>query len=554
MELNPSIERILLNRGISTPEDLEEYLSDKPQTTYDPFLLHDMEEGVDLILSAVDMGKNICIYGDYDADGVTSVALLKGVLDSMGAHTSYYIPSRFDEGYGLNSAALDKIKEAGASLVVTVDCGCTSVSEVEHAKEIGLEILITDHHAMKDEIPDCLLINPKHPDSRYPFRSLAGVGVAFKVAQALVETVGLPKEVLTSNLDLVGIGTIGDVVPLVDENRMLVKYGLRAINVSNRPGLKALIERVGLTQGALKSRDISHVVVPHINAAGRVDNATLAARLMQTKDQDKAVKLADSLAECNINRKNLQQSLLRDCLETLEAEGDIDRKFILLDVEGAHEGIVGIVASNIREKYGVPTMIMTTTPEGEKKGSGRSPDGIDLFSVLNKYPDVFVRFGGHAAACGFTVKPEEVSRLRDILEEEMGVKYEAAPEAFSGKKEPEILIDEDDADFTFTQQQDLMEPFGKDNPKPLIGLKLNVKSYDRIGAEGQFLRVRGVMPKGKDMLCVDFMHPDEDEVIAARSYGGGDTILAVGYLEEREWNGTKSLQFKIEHLEEVPSE
>ena len=242
MNINPIIKRLLQNRGIVSEEDIREFLSDKPQKTYDPFLLPNMEAGVDLILSAVKENLNICVYGDYDADGITSTVLMMSILEHLTdrSRLSYYIPSRFEEGYGLNQEAIKAISEAGADMIITVDCGSVSFDEVEYAKELGLKILVTDHHNITDVMADCILINPKHPDSSYPFKELSGCGVAFKVAQALQKKSGMPKSVLTEVLDLVAIGTVGDIMPLLDENRTMTKFGLKVINYGKRKSLQKL--------------------------------------------------------------------------------------------------------------------------------------------------------------------------------------------------------------------------------------------------------------------------------------------------------------------------
>lgn len=551
MELNEKLLEILQKRGITTEEDIEEFLSDKPQRTYDPFLLHDMEAGVDLILSAVDNGDRICIYGDYDTDGVTSVALLRDVLLELGADVTYYIPSRFDEGYGLNKSALDKIKAAGSNLVITVDCGCTSVEEARHAKEIGLEILITDHHAIKDEIPDCLVIDPQHPDCRYPFKYLAGVGVAFKLSQALIETAGLPKAVLTRNLDLVGIGTIGDIVPLVDENRTLAKYGLRAINITERPGLKALIEKTGLRRGEIDSRKVSFVIVPHINAAGRMEDATLAARLMQTKDSARASEMAERLSECNRMRRSVQEELVRKSEELLSLDGnegtEIPNRFIFVKLEDAHEGVIGIVAGRLKEKYKLPTIIVTAIEDGYYKGTGRSPDGINLFNLLNKHSELFVRFGGHAAACGFTIHGSKLDYLAAALRTETDELFESNREAFAEGIKPEVMLSAADVTLDFVHLQSKLEPFGKDNPRPIVGVKLDSAECSRMGQEGQYLRVNARLENGDYLRCLDFKNADKSEkILTERNASGG--AFAVGYLESQEWNGKEYLQLNLEEI------
>ena len=288
MKLEPKLLELLNKRGIRTEEDVEEFLSDRPQKTHDPFLLHNMEAGVDLILSVIREGGKICIYGDYDADGITSTVVMMEVLSHLTDKLTYYIPSRFEEGYGMNKAAVDRIAEMGVSLILTVDCGSVSVDEVNHAKELGMQVLVTDHHTVTDVIADCLVINPNQPDCNYPCPYLAGCGVAFKFCQALIRKAGLPKSILNRTLDVVGIGTIGDIVPLVDENRTLAKYGLRAINTSARKNLKKLIEAVGLHPGQVHAENVSFVIVPHLNAAGRMLHAKLAVEMEPLRNFFKA--------------------------------------------------------------------------------------------------------------------------------------------------------------------------------------------------------------------------------------------------------------------------
>ncbi len=549
MELNPKIIEILNKRGVISEEDINEFLSDKPQRTYDPFLLHDMEAGVDLILSAIDSGEKICIYGDYDTDGVTSVSLLRDVLLELGADVSYYIPSRFDEGYGLNKSALDKIKAAGTNLVITVDCGCTSVEEARHAKEIGLDLLITDHHAIRDEIPDCLLIDPQHPDCNYPFKYLAGVGVAFKLAQALVETVGLSKHVLTRNLDLVGIGTIGDIVPLVDENRTLAKYGLRALNITERVGLKALIEKTGLKPGEINSKLVSFVIVPHINAAGRMEDATLAARLMQTGEPERAAEMAERLMECNKRRRSVQDELVKDSEILLDGYNDENRHYVFVKLESAHEGVIGIVAGRLKDKYKLPAIIVTAIEDGLYKGTGRSPDGVNLFALLNKHSDLFLRFGGHAAACGFTIEGSKLGELEDALKKETEELYNTNEEAFHHRINPEVVLDGVDVDFEFIRLQNKLEPFGKDNPRPVIGLKIKNPACSRMGQEGQFLRVNAYMDNGGQIRCLDFKNADRTEAILEKNVNDS-YVEAVGFLESQTWNDREYIQLNLEDIRE----
>lgn len=288
LNISPTILKLLNNRGIADEEEIAEFLSDRPQKTYDPSLLDDIETGVDLILSEIEKGSSICIYGDYDADGITSTSLMLSILGHLmpKERLDYYIPSRFEEGYGLNMEAVKHIAESGAGMIITVDCGSVSSEEVKYAQELGLKIVVTDHHNITDRMADCLLINPKKPKNAYPFRDLSGCGTAFKVAQVIQKKAGLPKSVLTEVLDLVAIGTIGDIMPLVDENRTMVKFGIKMINTGRRPGLRKLIEGAGLKVGNINSENVGFVIVPHLNASGRIEDASQAVRLLTAEEGD----------------------------------------------------------------------------------------------------------------------------------------------------------------------------------------------------------------------------------------------------------------------------
>jgi len=547
MQLNSAIERLLKVRGISAADDVAEFLSEKPQKTYNPFLLPNMEEGVDLILSAIEDEKKICIYGDYDSDGVTSVALLRDVLTELGADVTYYIPSRFDDGYGLNSAALEKIKDAGVSLVITVDCGCTSVDEVEHAKSIGLDIMVTDHHTPKEAVPDCIVIDPLLEGSEYPFKYLAGVGVAFKLAQALVESTGASKEILTRNLDLLGIGTIVDIVPLIDENRTFAKYGLRALKVTERAGIKALLDKLGIKRNEITSRTISYIIGPHINAAGRVDNATLAARLLQTEDYERALSLTDELIGCNMKRKSLQDELQKACYESIDDETIDKEKFILISPKSAHEGIIGIVAGKLKEDYSVPVLITTPIGDGIHKGTGRSPSGVNLFKLLTSHSELFTRLGGHSAACGFSIPEENLPKLREILKLEMEELIRENPDALDSTPEAEIIMNPEEITKDFMAQQKLLEPFGKDNDEPMVGVELRPFEIARMG-EGRFIRFNGKLGSGSSIRGVDFKKADEHEGVLKRAEQENSFVTAVGNLGIQTWNDKEYIQLVLKAI------
>ena len=546
MDINPKIIDLLRRRGITTDEEIEEFFSDKPKETYDPFLLPDMEEGVDLILSACDNGEKICIYGDYDADGVTSTVILTEVLSQLTDNIIQYIPSRFDEGYGLNKNAIDTIKSAGADLIVTVDCGSVSVEEVEYAKSVGLKIMVTDHHRIEDRQADTILINPARKDSEYPFRYLAGCGVAFKLAQAITDTCGLPKRKLTETLDLVALGTIGDIVPLVSENRMLVKYGLRAINTSRREAIRVLIEKTGLTPGNIKCENVSFVLVPHINAAGRMKSAALALKLFLAKDTDRISQYADELIKCNSERKRLQEDVFSKACEIVEDKYK-DDAFLLVDLEHAHEGVTGIAAGKLKEKYHVPAVIVTDNGDGTLKGTGRSPEGIDLYRLLKSEEKWFVNFGGHAAACGFTMEKEGLDEMRSDLRKTSSDMRDEDPSLFKHTVTADIELEPEEMTTDFAAQLELLEPCGKQNERPLISVRGIPEQVTRMGAEGKFLRFT-VRTEPGYFTCLVFRNTENVSDMLYDSERRGTHLTFTGVMSNHEWNGNVSVQLVCESI------
>ena len=545
MKLQPKILELLNKRGICTEEEIDEFLSDKPQKTYDPFLLLNMEAGVDFILSSIEENERICIYGDYDADGITSTAVLMEVLSQLTKNLTYYIPSRFEEGYGLNCEALKKIKENGVDLVVTVDCGSVSCAEVEYAKEIGLKILVTDHHTIADQQADCLIINPMQPGCLYPFKHLAGVGVAFKLAQALAAETGLSKSVVNRTLDLVGIGTIGDIVPLVDENRTLAKYGVRAINVSQRPGLIKLLEGVSLNKGTICSENISYTIVPHLNASGRMENAKIAAGLMMGRDEEKIRQGVDKLVQCNTERKKIQGDTFTAC-RALVDEKYKDDYFLVLDLEDAHEGITGIVAGKIKETYHKPAVIVTPTGEDCLKGTGRSIEGVNIYDLLKENNALFQRFGGHAAACGFTMKRQNLQTLRENLNRSMERLCTENPSLLQQKLSADMVLSPSDVTLELIKEMKLLEPFGCENPQPLVQVSVVPAALRRMGASGQYTKFSGRLDDGRELQCVIFKDASEYDEILQK----GRKISIIGMLGSQKWNGREYMQLTVLGAEE----
>ncbi len=535
-----------MKRGIESQNDIEEFLSPKPVKTYDPLLLPDMEAGADLILREIESGSRIMIYGDYDADGITATTLMMSVLGHLMkdrlSDLDYYIPSRFGEGYGLNPEAVRYIHDRGFDLIITVDCGSVSKDEVRYAEELGMKVLVTDHHTITDNMAECLLINPKKPGSIYPFKDLCGCGVAFKLAQVIQKKAELPKTILTEVLDLVAIGTIGDIMPLTDENRTLVKYGLRVINQGMRPGLKELIRAAGLTPGNVSSENVGFVIVPHLNASGRIEDASQAVRLLLSKENGPDTEdMVDDIIFKNKERKRIQSDTFKSCMELAEAED-----FVIIRCDDAHEGIAGIVAGKIKDHFYRPAVICMPSQgeEGMLKGTGRSIEGISLYEMLKKHEELFTKFGGHSGACGFTMREEDFPELRESLLKDIAVIKEANPDVFSKRIPWDMDLEPDDITQELADGLELLSPFGNGNPKPVFRIRdVRLRDARFMGAEGKHARFT-VHEGNRYLNCVMFNK--------ASGYSGilfdGEKHDIAGSVESQYWQGQKRLQFIVENI------
>lgn len=548
VELNQTIVKLLNKRGFVTEEEISEFLSDKPQKTHNPVLLDDIEAGADLILSEIGRGSRICIYGDYDADGITSTTLMMSILGHLAPkeRLGYYIPSRFEEGYGLNMEAIKAIADKGFNMVITVDCGSVSPEEISYAESLGMTVLVTDHHNITDKMAGCLLINPKKPGSNYPFKELSGCGVAFKLAQVIQQKAGLPKGVLSEVLDLVAIGTVGDIMPLVDENRTMVKFGLKMINTGKRPGLRKLIEGAGLKVGAVTAENIGFVIVPHLNASGRIEDASHAVKLLAAEENDPCIdEIVEDLLFKNQERRRLQNETYKACVSSLDKEAPDD--FILIESQDAHEGIAGIVAGKIKDTFYRPSVILTPTgSEGQLlKGTGRSIEGVNLYFLLKQHEGLFQKFGGHAGACGFTMKAENLPELRRGLLAEMAAIKCDNPDVFIRKYPIDFDLEFDDITFSFAEQLQLLAPFGNGNPKPLFRLE-NVTLADvrYMGSDNQHVRFVASDRIGRSVQCVMFNKAAE---YGASLYARRPVEL-IGSLEYQIWQGSKRIQFMVDKI------
>ncbi|MBR5229325.1 MAG: single-stranded-DNA-specific exonuclease RecJ [Firmicutes bacterium] len=547
-ELNKAIIKLLNKRGFVTEEEISEFLSDKPQQTHNPALFDDIQEGADLILSEISKGSRICIYGDYDADGITSTSLMMSILGHLmpKERLGYYIPSRFEEGYGLNMDAIKTIAGNGFDMVITVDCGSVSPDEVVYAESLGMTMLVTDHHNITDKMAGCLLINPKKPGSNYPFKELSGCGVAFKLAQVLQQKAGLPKSVLSEVLDLVAIGTVGDIMPLIDENRTMVKFGLKMINTGKRPGLKKLMEGAGLKPGYITSENIGFVIVPHLNASGRIEDASQAVKLLTAEENAPYIdEIVEDLLFKNQERRRLQNETYKGCVSDLDKENLDD--FILIESQDAHEGIAGIVAGKIKDTFYRPAVILTPTgSEGQLlKGTGRSIEGVNLYGLLKNHEDLFEKFGGHAGACGFTMKGENLPKLRKGLLDDMAAICAENTNIFVRKYPIDMDLDFDDITMSFADQLQLLAPFGNGNPKPLFRLaNVTLSDVKLMGSDNQHVRFTASDSMGRTVQCVMFNKAAEYGL----SLYARRPVELIGTLDCQVWQGSKRLQFMADKI------
>ncbi|MDR2162502.1 MAG: single-stranded-DNA-specific exonuclease RecJ [Clostridiales Family XIII bacterium] len=539
------VDEILAKRCIT---DRSEFFAEKPLATYDPFLLPGMDDGVDTAYRHIAEGKRICVYGDYDADGLLSVTLLTEFFESLPGvqreRISWYIPSRFGEGYGLNEAAIKQLRADGAELIITVDCGIVSAREVDAAMSAGMAVVITDHHEPDPAaVPACPVIDPKIPGSAYPFAGLCGCGVAFKLAQAM-RTRYYPDDedvraVLYSTLDLVAVATVADMMPLVDENRTLVKYGLRALNSGERWQLAELAEGIGLRLGEITAYNIAFGIAPHLNAAGRMGDAALAVGLFKAEDRNAARTIATELTSMNKERRGEQDESFSACVDIIEKKYQ-NSHFLLVKPPRAHEGVAGIVAGNIKERYHRPVAVLVDTDEGGKrvlKGSARSVAGLDITALIRAHEDLLVKYGGHAMAAGFTLRPGDEETLREALEADVRALAADNPDLFSPPCSYDSEIQPEDASMELARMLEDFEPTGEGNPRPVLRIKAQLpENIRRIGAEGRHVRFTA----GR-LECVFFARgPQRVEL----THGDGPFDL-YGSLDINRWNGRESVRFIV---------
>jgi len=542
------IKKILEIRGIASEEGVREFLSDKPMLTHDPLLMPGMAEGVEFLLGALSKGKRICVYGDYDVDGVCGTALTVlflreavRMLDSASEIT-YYVPSRVGEGYGLHEEAIKTIKDEGAEVIVTVDCGSVGAGEVAYAREIGLDILITDHHDPDPLVmPECVFINPKEGAGTggYPYKQLAGAGVAFKLCSALLTRMGeANRSILNDLIDLVCVATIADVMPLTDENRTFVKYGLSKLRKGSRPAFSELLAVSGIDKANLTARSVAFGIAPRLNALGRLGTASEAIEFFITDDGNRIKEIAERMDRLNSERRLIQDMCFRECMDLVESGAG----FLLLKPACSHEGVAGIVAGKVREATGKPCAVLTETQEdkGSLKGSVRSRGRLDVISLLRKHGGLFERLGGHAAAAGFTIKEKNLELLREALTADIAHMLEDDPDLLTERKDVELEVGAGDVTEELAEAIEKLAPFGEGNPRPVLALNMPAESISGLrsmGQDGKHLRFTA-----GGIMCVFFGG-------AGTAIPGTGTIRIAGCPEMNEWNGNRNIQFAVEHID-----
>ncbi len=537
---------LLINRNISSPDSAKSFLSPRLGALRDPFLLKDMDSAVELITDFILKKKRITVYGDYDADGLTATSLLVDFFSRLDTPVSFYIPNRLEEGYSLNERAIREIARGNTGLIITVDCGIKSQSEISLAKKLGMEVIVTDHHQPPAGfVPICPTINPLRPDSSFPFRELAGVGLAFYLAIAIrsrlreggfFESKAEPD--LRSYLDLVAIGTVADIVPLIEENRILVQSGLSVLINSQRPGIKALLKVSGIKKDQIiTTHDIAFKLAPRLNAMGRLESATGAVHLLTTDNEKEASLIATQMDSLNSQRQVIENRIVSQSRERIDKIKDLEgRRTIVLFDAGWHRGVVGIVASKILEEYYRLTLILTV--EGDLlRGSGRSIDGFDLYQALSDLGDLLKQFGGHDHAAGISLEAKKVGAFCERFEELAMKRID--PEDMTPKIEVDAKIGLESINPRTLKDIEMLLPFGNKNPEPIFWAgPLKVISSRVVGKDHLKLKVK---EKGLTFDCIGFgkgaFHPLEGKSV--------DILFHIG---TNTWQGIESIQLVIVDL------
>jgi len=549
-EINPVILQLLYNREIRTQSAIDEFLTPEySNNIHDPFLFRDMRVAVKRIFQSIKNKEKIVVYGDYDADGVSSSIVMVETLQALGATVRVYLPDRVKEGYGLNISAIKSFAKWGAKLIITVDCGISNKTEIAEAYKLGMEVIVTDHHCEPLELPDALaLINPQLSSETYPYKHLAGVGVAYKLAQALLisQVEELGEEIVSFGwekwlLDLVAIGTVSDMMPLLGENRTLVKYGLIVLNKTRRPGLKALLREAGIDGKELDSCSVGFQIGPRINAAGRLQHARVSFDLLSTDQENTAEEMATDLGNINKERQRVIEKIIREVNQTLTAENASN--LIFINGKDWPVGVVGLAAGRLMDKWYRPAIVMTNN-DGQLVASGRSIAEFSFTETLQELERFLSHYGGHAKACGFTLKSPDIleefkAEFARIVDEKIG-QMELIPKLTIEK---EIKLEH--IDWDLFENLAKFEPFGQGNEQPRFLLRaLQVVGLQKVGKSGSHLRIMVNNQNSEIKTLIGFgLGEDWGDLLKV-----GDMIDAVLEISVNQWNGTRELQRRVVDL------
>ena len=535
--LNKVIGKIIVNRHVVNDEDGRIFITPTRDDFHDPFLFTGMDIAVERIIEAINNKEKILIYGDYDVDGITSTTVLKKYLIDRGIPVDTYIPNRLHEGYGLNKNAIDTIKERNIDLIITVDCGISAIEEVDYAVSLGMDVIVTDHHEVGEKLPNALaVIDAKRKDNTYPFRSLAGVGVVFKLIQALSIKLEIKPEEYLKYLDLVCVGTISDIVPLEGENRTIAKLGLMLIKVTRNLGLRELIKSSGYKE--IDSNTISFGVAPRINACGRMGHEEEALKLFLAEDLESATKITKELNEYNTLRQSTEKAIYEEAVQEIDRNHLDEKNSIVLGGKGWHHGVIGIVSSKVTDKYYKPSILLSFEDD-IAKGSGRSVPGFDLYEGLTKCEDLLEKYGGHSMAVGLTLKKENLEKFKERFEQ-------IAKEKNIKELVPIIYIDDElklkDINMELVKSLSILEPFGEANKVPLFLIRnLKIDSI-RALSEGRHLKLT-LRDENFVINAIGF-----ELGYLAEEYRIGDRIDVVGTLEINSFNGFSSIQINMKDI------
>lgn len=536
-KVNKLLAQILVNREITEEEAVRKFLKPMRNDFYNPYEMPDMEIAVKRILQAIEKKEKIIIYGDYDVDGITSVTVLKSFLEERGIEVDEYIPNRLEEGYGLNKKAVEEIANKKYTLMITVDCGISAVEEVKYANELGIETIITDHHEPGNELPQALaVVDAKRKDNKYPFRNLAGVGVVFKLIQAIGQKLGLEEKEYLKYLDIVCVGTISDIVPLVDENRVIVKLGLKLVEQTKNLGLRAILQASGYNK--IDSNTISFGVAPRINACGRMGHQEEALKLFLSKEIQEVNELTQKLNDYNKLRQETEKNIYSDALKQIEENNLTEKDTIVLMGKNWHHGVIGIVSSKITELYFKPSILLCEEND-IGKGSGRSIPGFDLYEALTECSDLIEKFGGHSMAVGINIQKDKFELFKEKLE---NIAKQKEIEQIVPILKIDAQINLDELDREMVESLSELEPYGEENKMPLFAFKnLRIDSI-RALSEGKHLKL--TLKDNKNIVNAIGFNLGE----LVNYYKIGDKIDVVGNLEINTFNGASNVQINIKDI------